>query len=459
MIWRRIIAAACTLAMPLAAQAQEGQPEPEPPRTEAADDNPVEISQREVQIGILRHQAAAQRGAGRDAEAVETLGRLIVLLGTEYGNDSARLIEPLLLAADLQSATGQFGAAATSFERVIGIIEQNESVFSESLIEPLSDLANIYNRLGRSEQAVEILRRARHITHRQLGILNMEQLDLADQLAESYFRLGQIGEANRENRFAFRVNERQFGPDSPELVPALNKLGGWYERIGEHSYARRSYRRAVELLEQSYGPDDVRVADPLRRIARSYLEQNEPLREGEKSLLRAIEIYQSSPGVDVAEHAASLIELGDWLMLVRRRDQAMEKYVRAWDLLTDNGSQPDKALSLLGRPKRLRFTPPLSDEGMMRGASQVYIDVRFSVTPAGAVRDVEVVGGDAHWQMKRDFREAIHKAKFRPRFENGEPVLTENILFRYTYRVEGERETVSSETVSSVDRAGDEELP
>ena len=452
-----MIAAGCFLAIPLVAPAQQPDARTLLPATAEADPSgPGELSLRDVQIGLLRNQAAALRGSGRDIEAAEKLGQVIALLGTEYGNDSVRLIDPLLVMADLQLGTGQLTPAAASFERVIGLIEQSDGVFSYELVDPLADLAGIYNELGRSAEAVERLRRARHITHRRLGILNMEQLDLADQLAESYYLSGQIGEANRENRFAFRVNEREFGSESPELVPALNKLGAWYERVGEYSVARRSYRRAVELLEESYGPDDLRVADPLRRIARSYLQQDEPLREGEKSLMRAIEIYEANPGADVVEHAGSLIELGDWLMLVRRRDPAMSIYRRAWDLLTDNGARPESAMKVLGRPKRLRFHAPLTDEGMMRGAATVFVDVKFAVTSDGSVRDVEVVGGDAHWQIKRNFREAIHRAKFRPRFENGEPVRTDNVLFRYTYQLQGR---TSPESVSSVDGVGDEELP
>lgn len=416
------------------------------------------LSSSEADIAILTTAAAEFQRTGQVERAIEALSQLVSVLGTVHGNDAGQLIEPLLQLGDLQFAHNDLAAAATSLERAISIISTTDDVFSFRLVEPLSTLADIYNRLGQSELAVELLRRARHITHRRLGILNLEQLDLAEQLSESYFRLGQIGEANREHRFAFRVNERRYGPDSPELVPALYTLGQWYERIGMYSVARRNYRRAADLLSEHYGPDDLRVADPLRRLARTYLMQDEPLREGQLALKQAIDIYASDPGADVADHAASLVELGDWMMLARRREQALAVYAQAWNLITDNGAQPEKAEPLLGRPKRLRFNPPLADESIMRGQPQVYLDVRFTVSPEGVARDVEVIGGSAHWQMRRDFRSAVHKARFRPRFEDGQPVITEDIVFRYTYQMRGQDQPAAP-APPSVDRAGDEEVP
>lgn len=435
-----------------------------PPVALAAEELAAEVEPGEAVSQIDRDIAAARAAfelasQRNDLEAaLQAQRQMVSLLGTAHGNDARELVDPLLQLADLQFAAKKLPAAAQSLERAIAITAARDDIFSYALVQPLSDLASVYNRIGKSASAVEALRRARHITHRKLGILNLEQLDIADQLAESYFQMGQLGEANRENRFAFRVNERQYGPDSPELVPALNKLGAWYERIGLHPVARRNYRRAVELIENAYGPDDLRITDPLRRLARTYLVQDEPLKEGQATLQRAIGIYASNPNADVVEHAGSLVELGDWFMLARRRDKAMEVYTRAWNLITDEGANPEKAEALLGRPFRLRFHPPLTDENMLRGAPEVHIDVSFTVTPAGIARDVQIVGGTAHWQMKRDFRTALHKAKFRPRFENGAAVATEGVTFRYTYVLRGEG-TDPELWSESIDGSSDQEFP
>lgn len=430
------------LALCLAAGAQTAPEADEPAATEASDRSAVVDAVTE---------ARTLANAGRAAEGVALLDALIADL--ESTADSVALVAPLLVLADLQLAAGDAGAAIIAYERAIPIIEQIDGPFSPALVDPLAGMALALQRAKRHEDAITLLRRARHITHRNDGIMNMDQLELADHLAESYIRLGMIGEANRENRFAFRVNENEYGPDSPELVPAINKLAAWYERIGAFSVARQYYRRSVELLEQAYGENDLRLAEPLRHLARSYLKENKAMREAELSLLRVLEIYDANPEVDVVDHANSLVELGDWFLVARRREKAMEMYRTAWDLMTENGAEPERADPVFGRPTRLRLAVPTADESMFAGRDELHVDVRFSVTPLGSVRDVKIIGGNAHWSLKRAFRTAMNKARYRPRFADGEPAPTESVVLRYSWQRRG------NQVRASVDRSGDKEIP
>lgn len=443
------------LGLPDLVQGQEAT-EPVAPAVAEAAAEPAPAAAAEVEQQVA--QARSLANAGRSVEALGLLDEFLARLEAEEGTQSPLLVAPLLVRADIALGAGDVTAAGIAFQRALSIIEQIDGVFSASLVDPLVGLAAAYEAAGRHEEAVTLLRRARHITHRSLGILNMEQLEIAERLAENYFRQGMISDANRENRFAFRVNERQFGANSAELVPAINKLAAWYERIGAYSVARQYYRRSVDLLEDNFGEDDLRIADPLRRLARTYLKQDKALREAEASLQRAIDIYENSPGTDVVEHAGSLIELGDWLLVSRRRDKAMDAYREAWSMLTDNGAEPENALPVFGKPTRLRLAVPPADSSMFAGRKELFVDIQYSVTPEGVPRDVKVVGGNAHWTLKRAFRTAMHKARFRPRFADGDPVLTEGVMMRYTYqlRIEGEPATAAAAPVAeSVDGVGD----
>lgn len=437
------------VALPVPGLAQTAAPEDQPVQAD-----PAAAATTEDVVARARVLA----NAGRVDAAVEALDEHIAAIEAADGPDSAYLVAPLLVRADILLGAGEAGAAGIAFERAMDLIERLDGVFSPALVDPLAGLAAAYEDAGRYEEAVTLLRRARHVTHRNLGILNMEQLEIAERLAENYFRLGMISDANRENRFAFRVNERRFGSESADLVPAINKLAEWYERIGAYSVARQYYRRAVDVLESQYGPEDLRVADPLRRLARTYMRQDKTLREAEQSLARAIDIYEGNPGSDVVEHAGSLVELGDWLLVTRRRDKAMAAYREAWNMLTDDGAHPDKAAPVFGKPHRLRMLIPPADSSMFGGRKELFIDIQYSVTPEGVPRDVRVVGGNVHWTLKRAFRTAMHKARFRPRFVDAEPVLTEGIMMRYTYqlRVEGAADPAAD---ASVGGAGDQELP
>lgn len=381
----------------------------------------------------------------RLAEALPLAQRAVDLAEQQYGASLA-LIDPMNQLINLQVELGELADAEHNLSELIKLVEEQDNIFSFDLIEPLALLAEIYSRTGRREEAITILRRARHITHRRLGILNVEQIELAEDLAENYFELGRISEANRENRFAFRVNEREFGSDSAELVPALNSLARWYEQVGEHSVARRLYRRTIELIEQDYGENDLRLVEQLQRIAQTFRGQNLYKGEGKDALTRAVEIHEQNPQTDVIEKARTLAELGDWMMVTSQRKQAMRVYRQAWNLLTGDGANPEKGDIIFGKPKRLKYTPPIPEASLVFGRSEVYVDVEFLVTSNGMVTDLSIADASAHWRTQNNVRLAMRHARFRPKFKNGEPT-DATMRYRWTYRVpKNQRSTPPAET-------------
>ncbi|NNF67875.1 MAG: hypothetical protein HKM98_10240, partial [Gammaproteobacteria bacterium] len=262
----------------------------------------------------------------------------------------------------------------------------------------------------------------------------LEQIEIADQLASTYYEMGNIKDANRENRFTFRVNVNEFGNDSAELVPAINKLAGWYEKIGEFTLARDYYKKSIELIENEYGEDDLRLVSQLQKVAGTYRGQHQLRGEGRDALVRAVDIFESHPEADVVARALTLTDLGDWLMVTSRRNDAIGIYKQAWNMLTGDGASPDKGKTVFGRPKRLRFIPPIPTAQELTGANEVYVDVAFAVTPEGGVTDLEVQDATAHWRLQNDVRMAMRGARYRPKFSNGEPVPAK-MNFRWTYRV------------------------
>ncbi len=385
------------------------------------------------EIDRLERAIDSHQRVGRMDEALAAARELAGLIEDREGA-TLGLADTLMTVADLQLETGKRNAAEVTLTQVIALIERKDYVFSPLLVEPLSVLAGIYSTTGRRDDAVTALRRARHITHRNFGILNMEQIEIADALADNYYYLGKIGDANRENRFAFRVNEREYGADSAELVPAITKLAKWYERIGEFSVARRLHRRSIALIEKDYGPDDLRLVEVLRDFSDTFRRQNLYKNEGRNALRRAVEIHNQHEGVDVIDRARSMADLGDWLMVTAQRGEAMKVYRQAWNLLTADGASPENADIIFGKPKRLRYNPPLPDPSLMAGQNEIFVDVEFAVTRDGNVTNLSIADATAHWRIQNDVRVAMRHARFRPMFIDGEPARSP-VRYRWTYRI------------------------
>ncbi|MDH3645251.1 MAG: TonB family protein [Gammaproteobacteria bacterium] len=384
-------------------------------------------------LATLKASIAQLRQRGKVAEALPLAKRVATLVEEQHGA-TLRLGPPLITVIELQLELPDNPAAEQTLGRLIRIIESQDSVFSLDLVDPLTVLAELYSSASRKDEAITALRRARHISHRNLGILNLEQIELADQLAMNYYEMGSIKEANRENRFAFRVNIHEYGADSAELVPAINKLASWYELIGEFGIARQHYKKSVDLIEKDYGENDLRLVAQLQNIAGTYRKQNILKGEGKDALFRAVQIQQQHPEADVVSRARALTDIGDWFMLTSRRRDAIDLYAQAWNLLTADGASPEKGDVIFGRPKRLRFNPPLPNPLALGGVSEIHVDVEFSVTPEGSVTNLSVKDASAHWRVQNEVRLAMRNARYRPQFADGRPT-TADMTFRWTFRV------------------------
>jgi TonB family protein len=402
--------------------------------------------------------------AQKFSDAAPLAERLVTLIEAATGLADATLATPLVNLGTTQYQLSDYSAAEASYLRAVKIIEQASGGFSKSLVGPLRGLGLTYLAAGQPQAAIEPLRRAVDITRKVDGLFNEGQLELLDPLVRSYSQVNQIDDAEREQIYGYRVSENRFGRNSAEVVPSLEKLARWYSDVGRNTTARQYFSRSLGILQKTLGKSDPRMISSLRGIADTYRleyiygpettgdesttagantgtvggsvtttppsspEYNpagaKPDPSGETALRTALAIAEAAkPNVDTALHASILIELGDWLSLDNERRDALESYRRAWPLLKN---LPPPQNAALAEPAQILYRQPLagyrSQHAKPENIVEGFVDVEFTVTTEGKVIGEHTVGKSASDTQEHAVLSAIRKARYRPRFEQGEPV-------------------------------------
>jgi tetratricopeptide (TPR) repeat protein len=159
------------------------------------------------------------------------------------------------------------------------------------------------------------------------------------------------------------------------------------------------------------------------------------------SLKQIVAIHDAHPELPAESRARALIHFGDWNMLKRKHATAVEQYRRAYHLLaadTDNAELLEKHF---GAPKSiptLRLPVPQVDQKLNELASQSHVIVAVDVTKRGDTRNFRVVeqSDPADEGAASTARQKVREGRFRPRFENGEPVDTPAFEIKVSERAE-----------------------
>ena len=381
-------------------------------------------------------------------------------------------IEILLDQGRNERLAGDFLQATRTLEDALERIEDDYGVWDQRNVSALTELGAVQAALGRVDAAVASYQQALHVNRINQGLHDVTQLGILDDLTELSVAIRDWEQANQFQEYGFRIQQREYGAGSPRLVPGIYRLANWYQRTGAVFQARALYEQAVAILEAAYGPTDVRLIDALQGIALTYRLERYPIATraqrdqenaftfssgprqgeipladarmtvnrygaGESALARVVEIHDANPDALPREKAEALLDLGDWYLIFDKWSSAFEAYDRARVLLATDGWDEARVEGLFSEPTPLVFplpdppSPPAwaSDRTERRG----YIDLVYDVTDRGRVGDVDVVSAEPEGLMDFRTRKAIKAARFRPRFEAGEPVGTRDIQYRHSF--------------------------
>jgi tetratricopeptide (TPR) repeat protein len=408
--------------------------------------------------------------AKRYAEALPLAERVVALTEEQYGKDDRALVNPLTNLGTVHYRLKDYPAAEKDYQRSVEILEATAGSTDRQLLRPLHGLGAAHFAESEYVDASVALKRAIDLSRNIDGLFNVGQLQILEPLIASYVALDLTSEAEKEQQYALRVAESAFGRMDARMLKPLDRYGRWLEQIGRYTSARLLYARALTIAEQTGGRGTPLAVDPLLGIARSYRLEfvngaEEPTAvqdafggsdltgapldgqrlnpDGERALRLAIQAIDRAKPVDHHKRGETLIELGDWYMSAGGLGRGVETYREAWKELSQAGDT-----SLLASPRLLAYRPPPSSAKRSKldeeESEERFVEVRFTVTKDGRTDNVEGSQSDAPESSQRSVASAVKKARYSPRFENGEAVATEGVTLRERIRVKAKQQADAS---------------
>jgi len=409
--------------------------------------------------------------AKRYSEALPFAERVVAMTEEQYGKDNRALVNPLTNLGTVHYRLKDYPAAEKEYQRSVEILEATAGNADRQLLRPLQGLGSAHFAEKEWVDASVALKRAIDLSRNVDGLFNIQQLQILEPLIESYVQLDLQQEAEKEQKYALLVAETAYGRMDVRMLKPLDRYGRWLEKIGRYTSARLLYARALTIAEQTSGRGTPLAVDPLLGIARSYrlefvngteeapsmpdsfnnagdltvapVDGQRLNPDGERALRLALQAIDREKPVNHAKRGETFVELADWFMSAGALSRGIEMYKEAWKELTLAGST-----TVLSEPRLLAYRPPPSSVKRSKLAAdeseEKFVEVRFTVTKEGRTENVEAGESDASESLQKSVVSSMKKARYSPRFENGEPVDTQGFTVREKVLVKAKQQQASA---------------
>ncbi len=358
----------------------------------------------------------------------------------------------------------------SAYEQSIHTLESSQGAYAEGLAEQLLGLGQSLQIQGEHADAVAAFKRGVHLTRINQGLYSAQQIPLLQGLVESYTALGEWEQADDRQNYLFRVQRRALS-GREDMSSVLMQHAMWqyeaYQRdTNSDGFLRLLsmwdyYRMAASTIAQRVGKTSVEMLPPLYGLVRTqYLialhstpdagaslgsqsDYNERIQQGRFTSIQSrsykqgrevinvmVDVYSENLEPGNPLRVESLVMLGDWMWFNGERTRATEVYQQA---LTELAARDDAQLQkerLFGTPVALPDVDGLRPLPVAPDTDGAVL-LEYAVNEYGRVTDVELREGDE--ERARTLMRTLRKTRFRPRFDEQEPVRTEQILTSYAY--------------------------
>jgi tetratricopeptide (TPR) repeat protein len=390
----------------------------------------------------------------RQYEEAQVSAKQMIEYAIEMGiDDPVCMADSLTKLALAQRLSEAYEPALQNYAAAIGILETHENMLSEKLIEPLLGMGSTHLANGHADLALPAFDRALHLRHVNDGPHSLNQAEILDAIVTADLE-------NDEPEAALRVTDRmqnlyarEFGPDSEELLPVLDRKADILESTGRYREERLARLQAVHIIESHRGESDLTLVDPYVALGRSYLKEvdqfifrSEPTSEtGETYLKKAVAVAERNADADWQVRKNTLMELGDYYTVLDVQDKARRCYRDAWDIMSSAADRMDQRrldlerMAILRRPALDRYAHfgyrSVPDDVDSTEYSEGYVVALFSVNHRGRATDITIAASSPAGYSEMEFRvrRALRNFVYRPRYENGIPVATDNQQFRHEF--------------------------
>ncbi|MDH3281642.1 MAG: hypothetical protein OEQ18_11000 [Gammaproteobacteria bacterium] len=382
-------------------------------------------------------------------------------------------------------------AEAPRYADAVARLEEEYTAYDSLLSEQLLSLGLQLQSHGQHEDALNAFKRALHVTRINEGLYALGQVPIINRMLDSLTSAGLWNDAHRQFDYLYWLNKRNYGASDPRMLPIIDRMVDWHLNAYSAQRGVRMYRRlmmaqelnlkAVDIIENHFGDNDSRLADVLRRAqwTNYYLATysgepsdedvkitvsingsapNEPTEheravlldymdrsysQGRDALKRLDRIYASDPNPHTVERVRAKIALGDWFLVFGKQRKALGVYAEVHHQLEENQLNPARWFS---EPRPLpdvalhgsdaQETDPTAAAATSEPPPGVpYVIVSFDVNESGKVKGVVVVesAGGGEEKNQHQVRRWLLTTRFRPRFDKGRPVLTQDMVRRFHF--------------------------
>jgi TonB family protein len=396
------------------------------------------------------HEFRTEFDARKYSEALPLAEKLVAMTEAQYGPTDRSLAIPLCNVATTQYRLHDYHSAEETYLRTVKIVEDSGGGADRALLRPLHGLGATYFATHQYEDAALMLKRALDLSRNLDGLFNLEQMSILDPLIDSLVALDRNDDVERAFDYSVRVAEAAYGKSDLHVVQPLDRSARWQEKRGRYPTARILYARALTIAEQAGPGQAINTVEPLEGIARTYrlefvnsevdktdtADVYAPARsaddsqrlnpDGERAILMALKALE--PG-DHMRRGTAFVELGDWYLSGGLPNRGLAAYRRAWKEFELAGST-----AALAAPRQLAYRAPLAAVSRANAdrdsLEEHFVEVSFTVGNDGRTSDVTTAESDASQAQQRAVLFAIRRARYAPRFENGEAVETTGVRFR-----------------------------
>lgn len=280
-----------------------------------------------------------------------------------------------------------------------------------------------------------------------------------------YGRLLEGDEAKQQLREALILHENVYGQDGYELLDPLMELAKVETGYQEFRTAKRLYDRALSLVEANDGPEsmtaglinlEIGQVATFRGAGHRYIAY----------LKRAKKIFQSLDEPDAAYGLAQAeFWLGKYWLANNEEKKATDALVAS--LETFEANAPDSPTTLanhaflieayekrglrdaatkhcraIGAAKPVNPTQDYKPVYQVRpiypriaqvGGKEGYVVVSVTVDPDGFVQEPEVLETKGSGLFEGAALEAVKQFRYIPRYEDGQPVATSDVKYRFSF--------------------------
>lgn len=374
------------------------------------------------------------------------------------------------------------------YQELIKKLEIDGGVYDSQLSEVIIGLGNLYQSTGRHADAIELFERAFHITRVNAGLYALDQLAILEELIESNRKLKDWEALDSNYHNLLWISKRHYGENNPALLALIDRVGRWHLQAweldqGSTSFshlvdAEQLYKWAVDIIEADGGRYDLRLINALYGIAltnyqiaskvssssdfddiRSGFREARSTRraleiqraredfiirsfiKGRDALNQVIEIQANNPVLPVETQAMAMTHLGDWYLLFNKRNSAAKTYQDAYSLMRTDGIEQKQIDLLFGQPRTLpAIRLPVEKPEELIQENPPYVLASFDVSPSGKPQNIQIIESSKEDDVsyRRKAKRSIAATRFRPRYEDGKPVLTTGMNLRYIFTDEAE---------------------